>query len=1139
MQIWDNFFLKASFFVLFVLVFTKNINAQFYYGSQLEFGKNRIQYDREVWSHYKYQRYDIYFYLGGKNLALYTAQIAEQYLENLELTLDFQIEDQLQFIIYNKQSDFKQSNLGLTGAESSTNIGGTTRIVGSKLILYFEGDHDKFTKQLKAALAEVAFNQMMYGGNWKDVIRNSTLLTVPDWFSKGFASYYSTSWNPEIENFIKDGIKSNSYNELHRLSGRNAVNAGHSVWNYIAETYGKNVIPNILYMTRISRNIESGFLFVLGISLKNLMKEWKLFYANKFYSSDIGRNLPDYKLNILNKKQTRKNTFTQFKINTDATYAIYATNNMGQYKVYLHDLNSNKRKRIYKREHKLNRITDYSYPLINWHPKGDMFTFITEEQGQIWMHYYSLEDKKLEKRPILNFEKIISYQYAPDGKKFVMSAVQNGFSDIYVFNVASNSPEQITKDVYDDLYPCFFKGTNEIIFSSNRSNDTIKFVDDVKPVSPFLDLYSYNYLKRSPILRKLSSTEFINETSPHAYDSEHLSFLSDQNGIVNRFVGEFDSVLAYIDTSEHYNYTMKSFSVTNNARNILDEQISSGSNYISEIQLSEGKYRLLKYDKIPYSSLIKTSLKNTPYRDISKTLTISEFPEVKTDENKESKGLKTQDPEFKSQPSAQPKQDSARTFNKVSVFGKEEVEKSKTKAIDINNYVFENEVPANTNQSGIINVPKTPSIPSVPPADSSLIIADTEKPKSKEFKMPKTRNYNRFFTIDYLVSQLDNSFLNANYQLFNGGGPVYYNPGFNGLIKIGSSDLFEDYRISGGFRLSTDLRSNEFLLSVEDLSKRWDKQLVLHRRGLNNASSDNISSPWVKTYTHEIKYIVKYPFNEVLAWRGAISGRNDRITYLSSDAIALARPNVYNYWIGLKTDLTFDNSLSLGLNLPTGFKAKVFAEYYNQVNVRQNNTIVLGGDARYYKKIYREFIWANRVAASTSLGNKKLIYYMGGVDNWILPRFKQDVEIKNADQYVFQTLATNMRGFIQNARNGNSFAVVNSELRMPLFRYLSSRPLRSEFLNNFQIIGFGDLGTAWTGPNPFSEENSLFTTVIASPNSPIEITLKNQLNPLIGGYGWGIRSKVLGYFVRLDWAHGVQDGLILKRVFYISLNTDF
>jgi outer membrane protein assembly factor BamA len=164
---------------------------------------------------------------------------------------------------------------------------------------------------------------------------------------------------------------------------------------------------------------------------------------------------------------------------------------------------------------------------------------------------------------------------------------------------------------------------------------------------------------------------------------------------------------------------------------------------------------------------------------------------------------------------------------------------------------------------------------------------------------------------------------------------------------------------------------------------------------------------------------------------------------------------------------------------------------------------------------------------------------MGGVDNWILPGFNNDVQIKNPNQYVFQTLATNMRGFIQNARNGNSFAVANSELRFPIFKYFSSRPLRSDFLNNFQIIGFGDVGTAWTGTNPFSEDNSIFTTTISSPNNPVEITLKNQLNPLIGGYGWGIRSKVLGYFIRLDWAHGVQDGIILKRVFYISLNTDF
>ena len=49
--------------------------------------------------------------------------------------------------------------------------------------------------------------------------------------------------------------------------------------------------------------------------------------------------------------------------------------------------------------------------------------------------------------------------------------------------------------------------------------------------------------------------------------------------------------------------------------------------------------------------------------------------------------------------------------------------------------------------------------------------------------------------------QLDNSMLNQTYQLFSGGG-VYYNPGLSGFFKFGISDLMEDYKFTGGFRLS-------------------------------------------------------------------------------------------------------------------------------------------------------------------------------------------------------------------------------------------------------------------------------------------------------------------------------------------------
>jgi hypothetical protein len=141
--------------------------------------------------------------------------------------------------------------------------------------------------------------------------------------------------------------------------------------------------------------------------------------------------------------------------------------------------------------------------------------------------------------------------------------------------------------------------------------------------------------------------------------------------------------------------------------------------------------------------------------------------------------------------------------------------------------------------------------------------------------------------------------------------------------------------------------------------------------------------------------------------------------------------------------------------------------------------------------------------------------------------------------YRYQTLVTPMRGFLQNIRNGNSYAVINTELRMPLFRYLFNRPMRSDFLNNFQVIGFGDIGTAWTGSNPYDPRNSLNTTVIGAPGNPIKVILTNHKEPIVGGYGFGLRTRIWGYFVRVDWAWGVEDRLILPRVTYLSFSMDF
>jgi hypothetical protein len=411
-----------------------------------------------------------------------------------------------------------------------------------------------------------------------------------------------------------------------------------------------------------------------------------------------------------------------------------------------------------------------------------------------------------------------------------------------------------------------------------------------------------------------------------------------------------------------------------------------------------------------------------------------------------------------------------------------------------------------------------------------------------EFVVPKRRNYYTEYFINDMISQIDFNYINFSYQPFTGGGPIYLNPGFNVFFQMGVNDLMEDHRFVGGVRFNFSLVNNEYIFSYSNLKKRLDQEIVFHRN--TTPPQNNVV---FKVHTHELFYILKWPFNEALSLRGTAKYRNDMYVASAVEQSTLEFSNQYANWVGLKGELVFDNTRSLGMNLYVGTRYKIFAEYEYMLGLIQDgalvdlnqkyNLFVVGIDYRRYTRIHRNFIWANRIAASTSFGASPLIYYMGGVDNWVAPKFNTQTPIDFSKNYAYQTLATNMRGFNQNIRNGSSFVVINSELRFPIFQYFSKTPLSSGFLRNFQFVGFGDIGTAWTGPSPYSKENSLYTRYVDS--GPFHISVEVQKEPFVGGFGVGARIYLLGYFIRGDVSWGVDDYKVGRPVYYFSLSLDF
>lgn len=1081
-------------FVLGMLV-SADLTAQFYQGTNVEFGKNRVQYREFTWFYYPSEHFEVYYYIGGEPLAQYTLLSCESNLKEIEQFFDYTLDDKIQVLSYLNQSEFRQSNIGIMSDDY--NIGGSAKIIGSKMFTWYDGSHDKLDLQVRENIARVLFAQLMYGGDWKDVLKSSTLLSVPKWYEDGLVTYAAHGTTPACETYVRDLVRNGKFKSFNRLEGQEAVFAGQAFWHFIAEVYGQNVIPNIIYMAQASRNVESGFLYVLGLNLQELSDEFIRFYKDRaaiarleILPGDQAR--PDgtdkKKFKTWNKGQllmgeikVKYNSnyhYSQFMPSPDGSRIAYVTNELGQFRIWIYDVEEKKSKCVLKKDHKLERIVDESFPVLAWHPSGEILTYVYERKDDVWIGNYDLNKKKHNVKVMYQIEKVLDMSYSEDGKRMIFSGVNKGQTDLYLYQVIGNNLEQITRDVWDDMHPEFIDHGKKIIFTSDRPDDTLRQEVPLEKYSHIRDVYVFNLETRSKILERITATPDINEDEASQYADKHFTFLANTAGYYNRYLATVDSAISAIDTAIHYRY----FTVTNSLsgwhRDVVD-------------------YR---FNPVTGDYLVTFRKQNRPWVCLGNRNGDESFSSALPED-----GIPKNTASGSSGESLQLSQDTTQTGE-----------------VDIDHYVFEDERKDYTYEKETVRVVEIGSENPAP--------GDSVAP----FIVPRSRNYRLNFSADKAVFlQIGNSFLNPIYQRYTGN-PTSISPGFSFFNQFGISDLFEDYKIVGGFRFNLTFDNLEYGISFENIKDRLDKKIIFSRQTQRIQDSFDI----YKIQSNDIAYSIRYPLSEVSSIRLRGDYRIDQKVHQSNEQVSLNDPNQTEMFIALKAEYIFDNSISKGLNLYHGTRFKAWAERYQQVDLNKRTDVnVIGFDGRWYKRIHRSMIAAVRLAGTSSFGAEKVMNYFGGVDNWMMQKVDESTPISDNVPYRFQSFIGPVRGFYVNARNGNSALVANAEVRLPLFRYLLNRPIKSDFVENFQVITFMDAGSAWTGFNPYADDNLFNQTTVFK--NPVTVTITNNREPFVYGYGFGLRSRLLGYFVRADWAWGVDDGRVLDRVFYLSLNLDF
>ena len=1085
-----RYFLLVSVFVLasIVSVSGQSINT--------DFGKNRVQHhdDFNNWWRYETENFITFWYGKGRNIAEPVIQMAELDHDEIQNIMEHRTNDKLEIIVYTDITDLKQSNIGLE--ETFTSKAGKTKIVGNKMFVYFDGNHNNLRVQIREGIASVYLSAMLFGDNFQEIVQNAVLLDLPEWYKQGIISYCGRYWDYELDDELRDIFYQNEkYKDFNKLSEDYPKIAGHSMWFYLDQNYGKSSISNLLYLTRITRSLDNAILYVLNNDLDAIYAEWSNYYQQHFDNEEgqFDPNDEDFLLDLKNKDYV---PVSSLKLTQDGSALAYAYNEIGKYRVRIKDLKTGEEKTVFKYGHKnAVQATDYNYPILAWHPNGQELSILYEHKDVIKLRKYNLnKDEYMEQIIPTDIQRVFSMSYYDD-LKYIFSANRNGYSDLYHYNSKNRQYQPITNDFYDDLDAevAVLDGKEGIIFSSNRKRDHIFKLDydTILPTDHF-DIFFYDLEADDKSLKRITNTSKVSERYPYQISSSKISFLSPENGMMNRYV------VSTVDPSSY-------FAVSNKDRNIIRHHAIPGSNMHIYTYYRDGSYNVY-LEEVDWKKPVITA--NTRYNnreyinDLPKEkdeVFIPYSPEELEDEMQEGYLFQSRfdDPE--------------------------ELEKITANVETRNNDAF----------------------------SLKAIVVDEENNKDQKieaFISSRATASRLKFRLDNFTTKLDNEVLFEGLESYTGNSDELLVQPMGFLLKANIKDIFEDYSLVAGARYPLSFNGSEYFLTFENRKKLIDKKYALYRRSQTEIVDDTSFPIWRAKKVSTLGMVqLKYPFTIYRSVRLTTSLRFDRFYSQSVDEETFGSPIANEKRLIGKLEYIYDNTIDIALNIKHGTRYKFFVEAINEFDfdlidgaefdLSTGFTTILGFDARHYIPFLKHSVIALRAAGATSLGNKRNLYYLGGVNNAFSNPFNDNISIPQAN-FAYKTNIFHLRGFDTNVRNGTSYSLINSEIRMPVFRYFMGNFGGSSFLRNIQIVLFYDIGTAWHGSSPYSEENPLNTVTLESP-PVLDLTVRYFRDPLVMGYGAGLRMKLLGYFLRLDYATGVETKIAQDPKIHFSVGMDF
>lgn len=457
------------------------------------FGQNKVQYEKFDFQVLRTANFDVYFYPEEQEAATRAARMAEAWRTRLTTAFGLPLVGRQPLIMYASQPHFGQTQVveGLIGEST----GGVTELLKRRMVLPFASS--------LGATDHVIGHELVHAFQFE--LGGEGALALPLWFIEGMAEYLTLgSADPHTAMWLRSLAQEEElpgFEDLHDPKYF-PYRIGHGAWAFLASRFGEQVVPNAFLAAVSTRDPIRGIEEATGQDIETLSAAWQVSLRERHGILRAGGTLPGREI-VSGDTPRQGRLHVSPSLSPDGRWLVYLSErDLFSIDLFLVDARTGKVARRLTTSATNPHLESLQFVTSagGWDASSQRFAFTTIQRGEPILTIVQVDGRGGNQEVVLKaVDDAWHPTWSPDGRSIAFSGHAGGYSDLYVFDVASGAVRRLTNDAWADLHPAWSPTGQHIAFVSDRFSsdlDRLQF----GPMQPALLTVSDGRVEALPAL---------------------------------------------------------------------------------------------------------------------------------------------------------------------------------------------------------------------------------------------------------------------------------------------------------------------------------------------------------------------------------------------------------------------------------------------------------------------------------------------------------------------------------------------------------------------------------------------------------------------------------------------------------------